>query len=503
MDEKGLKNIVGKGKVTQQSNTSWDGRIPPKALDLEEAVLGAMLLEKEAPVKVLDVLSPEAFYSDSHQTIFKAVRLLFEKGEPIDVLTITDSLRQAGTLEACGGAFYIASLTGKVASSANIEYHAKILIQKFIQRELIRVSGDIIGKSYDETSDAFELLDMAEQELFAIKNESIKKNYDSIDSLIHKAIQQIESLKDTEGGFTGVPSGFASLDRITAGWQKSDLVILAGRPGMGKTAFVLNVARNAAIKFQKPIAIFSLEMSSLQLVTRLISSETGITSDSLKTGNLDDAKWEQLNTKIQDLSNAPIYVDDTPQLSIFDLRAKARRLKSNMGIELLVIDYLQLMRGDINSKGNREQEISHISRSLKGLAKELDIPIIALAQLSRAVEQRNDKRPILSDLRESGSIEQDADLVGFLYRPDYYGQTQDEAGNDITGLTEFIIAKHRNGRTGKALLRFVGELAKFEDYELPEFNPNVNADGNLFDVIPSKLNEFNDFPSEGDEIPPF
>lgn len=503
MDEKAIKNIAGKGKVIRQADTTWDGRIPPKAIDLEEAVLGAMLLEKEAPVKVLDVLTPEAFYTDAHQTIFKSIRSLFEKGDPVDVLTVTDALRQDGQLEACGGAYYIANLTGKVASSANIEYHAKILIQKFIQRELIRVSGDIISKSYDETSDAFELLDIAEQELFAIKNESIKKNYDSIDSLIHKAIQQLESLKDIEGGFTGVPSGFTSLDRITAGWQKSDLIILAGRPGMGKTAFVLNVARNAAIQFQKPIAIFSLEMSSLQLVTRLISSETGITSEALKTGNLDDAKWEQLNTKVQNLSNAPIYVDDTPQLTIFDLRAKARRLKSNMGIELLIIDYLQLMRGDASAKGNREQEISHISRSLKGLAKELDIPIIALAQLSRAVEQRNDKRPILSDLRESGSIEQDADLVGFLYRPEYYGQTQDEAGNDVTGLTEFIVAKHRNGKLDKARLRFVGALAKFEDYDLQEFNPNVNADGNLFDVIPSKLNEFNDFPAEDDENPPF
>jgi len=445
------------------------GRRPPQALDLEEAVLGAMLLEKDAPVRVLDVLMTEVFYHDSHQIIYEAIKKLFDEGEPVDLLTVTESLRKSAKLEAAGGAYYITQLTNKVASSANIEFHAKILVQKYIQRELIRISGEIGREAFEETSDAFAMLDEAEKKLFAIKNDTIKKNYDSIDDLIHKAIKQIESLKEQGSGLTGTPSGFTNIDRITNGWQKSDLIILAGRPGMGKTAFVLGVARNAAVDHKKPVAIFSLEMSSLQLVTRLISGETELEAEKFRSGKLEDYEWEQLNAKVQTLSDAPIYIDDTPQLSIFDLRAKARRLKSNKGIEMLIIDYLQLMRGDDGGRtGNREQEISYISRSLKSLAKELEIPVIALAQLSRAVESRQDKIPILSDLRESGSIEQDADLVGFLFRPEYYDLKVDAEGNDLTGMADFIIAKHRHGKTGKARIRFKSKFAKFEDIEYYE-----------------------------------
>lgn len=494
MAERDTRNITKKGlSISEESKL---GRRPPQALELEEAVLGAMLLEKDAPVKVLDVLMAEVFYHDAHQLIFGAIKRLFDVGEPIDLLTVTENLRKAGELEASGGAYYITQLTNKVASSANIEFHSKILLQKYIQRELIRISGEIGRDAFEETADAFELLDDAEKKLFAIKNDTIKKNYDSIDELIHKAIKQIESLKEMETGLTGIPTGFTNIDRITNGWQRSDLVILAGRPGMGKTAFVLSIARNAAVDHKKAVALFSLEMSSLQLVTRLISGETELEAEKFRSGKLADYEWEQLNARVQTLSDAPIFIDDTPQLSIFDLRAKARRLKSNKNIELIIIDYLQLMRGDDSGKsGNREQEISYISRSLKSLAKELDIPIIALAQLSRAVESRQDKIPILSDLRESGSIEQDADMVGFLYRPEYYDITMDAEGNDLTGIGEFIIAKHRHGATGKARIRFKNKFAKFENLESFD-DGHFSEDQQDSVTYGSRLNDMNTPPED-------
>ena len=480
--------------ISLSEESQFEGRKPPQALPVEEAVLGALMLEKDAPMRVMDSLIGEAFYHDSNQLIFSAIRRLFEAGQPVDVLTVCDNLRSKGELEQAGGAFYITQLTNKVASSANLEFHSKILLQKYVQRELIRVGSHISQSAFSDTADAFELLDNAEKELFAIKNDTLKKNFDTIHDLIQKAINQLEETKDTDGSLTGVPSGFTRIDRVTGGWQKSDLIILAGRPGMGKTAFVLGLARNAAIDHNLPVAVFSLEMSSVQLVTRLMSGETELKSDKFRKGDLKEYEWEQLHARIKDLSEAPIYIDDTPQLSIFELRAKARRLKSNKDIQLLVIDYLQLMRGDEgNNKGNREQEISHISRSLKGLAKELEIPIIALAQLSRAVEQRNDKIPILSDLRESGSIEQDADMVGFLYRAEYYGFTEDDDGNPTAGMGQFIIAKNRHGETGKFPLRFVGEFAKFEDLPVDTDVPfigtqtiqsSMNSDGGDLDSFP-------------------
>ena len=350
----------------------------------------------------------------------------FNSAQPVDILTVTNQLRKNGELDEIGGAVFVAGLTERVASAANIETHARIIAQKYIQRELIKISAKIMTDAYDETSDVFDLLGEAEKSLYEVSEGNIRKNYDKMSSLIRQALHQIEEVKNKEGGISGVPSGFQDLDKVTSGWQKSDLVILAARPGMGKTAFVLSTARNTAVQFNKPVAVFSLEMSSVQLVNRLIASESGIAAEKLRKGNLEDHEWIQLNQKITQLSEAPIFIDDTPALTIFELRAKCRRLKKQHDVELIIIDYLQLMHaGGSQKSGNREQEISTISRSLKSIAKELDVPIIALSQLSRAVETRGgDKRPMLSDLRESGAIEQDADIVCFIYRPEYYGMTE-------------------------------------------------------------------------------
>jgi|SRR5690554_735123 len=449
------------------------GRLQPQALDLEEAVLGAMMLEKEAVNTAIEILRPVSFYKESHQKIFEVIYELFESSQPIDILTITNGLKEKGYLDAVGGPYYISQLTNRIASAANTEFHARIIAQKFIQRELIRISTEIINDAYDDTTDVFTLLDRAESGLFSVTEGNIRKQYDTMSELIRGAIKQIEQAKNQEGNVIGVPSGFTALDRMTSGWQPSDLVILAARPAMGKTAFALTLARNAAIDFQKPVAVFSLEMSSLQLVTRLISSESGLSSEKLRSGNLQEYEIEQIHAKIGGLSEAQIFIDDTPGISVFELRAKARRLKSQHDIQLLVVDYLQLMTGSSDGKGsgNREQEISTISRSLKSIAKELNIPVIALSQLSRAVESRGgDRRPQLSDLRESGSIEQDADMVMFINRPEYYGLTEDEEGNSTLGIANIIIAKHRNGAVGDVQLKFTKELAKFSDLEHDQFS---------------------------------
>ncbi|MDQ3047530.1 MAG: replicative DNA helicase, partial [Bacteroidota bacterium] len=388
-----------------------NGKIQPQAVELEEAVLGALMLEKDALTNVIDILKSDSFYKDSHARIFGAIERLFTRSEPVDILTVTQELKKTGELDIVGGAYYITQLTNRVASAANAEFHARIVAQKYIQRELIRISTKTINDAYEEGSDVFDLLDNAEKNLFSIVEGNIKKNYDKMSTLIRKAIDQIETTRNNKGNFSGVPSGLTALDRLTSGWQKSDLVIIAARPAMGKTALVLSVARNAAVDFNKPVAVFSLEMSSLQLVTRLIASESELPGEKLKKGTLEDYEFQQLNDKIKKLAEAPLFIDDTPGLSVFELRAKARRLKEQHNIELLIVDYLQLMTAGGEGKGNREQEIATISRSLKGLAKELEIPVIALSQLSRAVETRGgDKRPQLSDLRESGAIEQDADM---------------------------------------------------------------------------------------------
>ncbi len=465
------------------------GKLPPQALDLEEAVLGALMLEKNALNAVIDILKPESFYKEAHQKIFAAIVNLFQKTEPVDILTVTNELKKSGELDIVGGPYYITQLTNRIASAANVEYHARIVSQKHIQRELIRISADTIKDAYEDSTDVFDLLDKAESNLFSIAESNIRKNYDSMSTLIGQAIKQIEIARNQKDGISGVQSGFTELDRTTSGWQKSDLIILAARPGMGKTAFVLSLARNTAVDFQKPVAVFSLEMSSIQLVNRLIAGETELSAEKLKKGNLMDHEWQQLNTQITKLAEAPIFIDDTPALSIFELRAKCRRLKSQHDIQLIIIDYLQLMTAGGEGKGNREQEISNISRSLKSIAKELDVPIIALSQLSRAVETRGgDKRPQLSDLRESGAIEQDADMVMFIYRPEYYGLTEDkENGSDLRGVAELIIAKHRNGALKDVRLRFISHLAKFVDLETGNFDAlsPLPPSGDFGDSAPS------------------
>mgnify|MGYP003638522179 CR=1 FL=1 len=481
------------------------GKIPPQALDLEEAVLGALLLEKKAVDDVIDVLSPDSFYKDSHQKIYNAIKELFGESKPIDLLTVTEKLKSNGELEFVGGPYYISQLTNRVASAANIEFHARIIAQKHILRELIRISTNTISKAFDDTSDVFDLLDQAENDLFQVAQSNIRKTGDSMSSLVQMAISRIEELGTKDESLSGVPTGFRDLDEMTSGFQPSDMVILAARPAMGKTSFALTMARNTAVDFGQGVAVFSLEMSSLQLVTRLISSETQLSADKLRKGKLTDYEWEQLTSKIDSLSKAPIFIDDTPAISVFELRAKCRRLKSQHDIQLIVIDYLQLMTAGGNG-GNREQEISTISRSLKSIAKELNVPVIALSQLSRAVETRTGhKRPMLSDLRESGAIEQDADIVMFLYRPSYYGFTEDEEGNSVEGITELIIAKHRNGKVDTVKLKFIDHLAKFVNNDYNEMSfastlPQSDDFGGNY-TVPSRMND--DMPPQTDDLAPF
>ena len=466
MPRRPFGDIGKRTAITTDQIFASQGRIPPQATDLEEVVLGALMLEKDAVNEVIDILSPEAFYLDKHQKIFAAIKDLFGKSEPIDILTVTNELKFRGELEMVGGAYYISKLTNRVVSAANIEYHARIIIQKYIQRELIKISSDLIHEAFEDTTDVFDLMDKAEGNLFKISENNLRRSYDTMQDLVVQAIKEIQNAKSADNKLRGVPSGYSALDGITQGWQKSDLIILAARPSMGKTAFALNLARNAAVDFHIPVAFFSLEMSKVQLVTRLISTESSLPADKLRSGDLAEYEWQQLNTKVTPLTDAPIYIDDTAQLSIFELRAKCRRLQQQHDIQMIFIDYLQLMTAKGGDKGlNREQEISTISRSLKSLAKELQIPVLALSQLSRSVEQRpGSKKPILSDLRESGAIEQDADMVLFLYRPEYY-KNEADAADKPKGYTIVDIAKHRNGKLGEIELRFVGQYARFEEFE--------------------------------------
>lgn len=488
------------------------GKIPPQATDLEEAVLGAMMIDKKGVDEAIDILSPDAFYKESHKHIFEAIVQLFESSEPVDLLTVSARLKQNKRIEAVGGDFYLIQLTKKVSSSAHIEFHSRIILQKYIQRSLIKISSEIIEEAYDDGTDVFDLLDSAESKLYEVTQGNIKKSSETAQSLVIQAKKKIEEISNKEG-LSGIPSGFDRLDKLTSGWQPSDLIIVAARPGMGKTALTLSMARNMAVNSNIPVAFFSLEMSSVQLITRLISSETGLSSEKLRTGKLEKHEWEQLNVKVKGLETAPLFIDDTPSLSIFDLRAKARRLASQHGIRLIVIDYLQLMTAGGSQKGgNREQEISTISRNLKALAKELEVPVIALSQLSRAVETRGgSKRPLLSDLRESGAIEQDADIVSFIYRPEYYkiDEWDDEERSPTQGQAEFIVAKHRNGGLENIRLKFVGHLGKFDnldDFDSPfEFQSKMNAnDDNPFSTsgLPSADEAFgssmNDDEDDGD-----
>ncbi len=507
--EENKRRTTFKNKNQPAVNPLEQGKLPPQAPELEEAVLGALMIEKDALTAVVDILKPESFYKDAHQRIYKAITNLFQASEPIDMATVVNQLRTDGALDIVGGPIYISQLTNKVASAANIEYHARIILQKSIQRELIKISGEVIRDAFDETSDVFDLLDKAEAQLFQVAQGNIRKSYDSMADLIGMAKQKIEESAEKGEGVTGVPTGFHRLDALTAGWQPSDLVILAARPGMGKTAFVLSIARNAAVDFGKPVAVFSLEMASVQLVTRLIAAETELSAEKLKKGTLEMHEWEQLNAKVKKLSEAPLFIDDTPGLSVFELRAKARRLKQQHDIQMIVIDYLQLMTAG-GDGGNREQEISTISRSLKMIAKELSVPVIALSQLSRAVETRGgDKKPQLSDLRESGAIEQDADMVTFVYRPEYYNITEDEDGRDLRGTGQIIIAKHRNGGLDTVPLKFTPHLAKFSNLDGDELMPFQEGEASSEEqddffgnkTFSSRMNEDENEFGDNDDVP--
>lgn len=498
------------------------GKVPPQAKDLEEAVLGAIMLEKSAFDTVVEILKPECFYSDGHQRIYRAMQGLQQKNQPIDILTVVEELRSREELEMVGGPYYVTKLTNAVVSAANIEAHSRIILQKFIQRELIRISGEIISDSYEDSTDVFDLLDDAESKLFEITNNHLRKNFDSIDTVLVKTVQRIEDMRHRNEDITGVPTGFDSMDKVTYGWQNTDLIILAARPSVGKTAFALNLARNACLHPTKPtpVAFFSLEMSSAQLVQRILSAESEIWLEKISRGKLEEHEMKQLYAKgIQRLAKAPMFIDDTAALNIFELRAKCRRLKNKHNIGMVIIDYLQLMSGTNERNSNREQEISKISRDLKGLAKELQIPIIALSQLSRAVEQRGakdgNKIPQLSDLRESGAIEQDADMVMFLYRPEYYEITQNEFGESNKGETHVRIAKHRNGSLETIKLRALLHIQKFTEWEGDD-NMGMGGGGGNWRPVPTDDNaqgggarlyiqagsKMNDLPMEdGDETP--
>ena len=471
------------------------GKIPPQAKELEEAVLGAIMLEKGAFDTVVEILKPECFYADANQQIYRAMQSLANKGLPIDLLTVVEELKIKEELELVGGPYYVSKLTNSVVSSANIEAHSRIVLQKFIQRELIRISGEIIGDAYEDSTDVFDLLDDAESKLYEITNNHLRKNFDDINTVLVKTIERIEDMRNRDEDITGVPSGFPSLDKLTYGWQPTDLIILAARPSVGKTAFALNLARTAALNAKKPcpVAFFSLEMSAGQLVQRILSAESEIWLEKISRGKLEEHEMKQLYKKgIERLSNAPIYIDDSAALNIFELRAKCRRLKNKHNVGLIIIDYLQLMSGGGDNKnGNREQEISKISRDLKGLAKELQVPIIALSQLSREVEKRKEgaKIPQLSDLRESGAIEQDADMVMFLYRPDYYEIGTNENGESTKGETYVKIAKHRNGSLDTIKLKALLHIQKFiedEDGSNDFGNSGGNPSGGFRPVKPSE-----------------
>jgi replicative DNA helicase len=493
------------------------GKVPPQAKELEEAVLGAIMLEKNVFDVVVEILKPECFYVEAHQRIFRAMQGLANKSLPIDILTVVEELRLREELEMIGGPYFVTKLTNTVVSSANIEAHARIILQKFIQRELIRISSEVIGVAYEDSTDAFDLMDEAESKLFEITNSYLRKNFESIDSVLMKTIERIDHLRKQADDLTGVPSGFPALDKVTGGWQNTDLIILAARPAVGKTAFALNLARNAALHATRPtpVAVFSLEMSAGQLVQRMLSAESNIMLEKISRGKLEEHEYRQLHIQgFERLLKAPIFVDDTAALNIFELRAKCRRLKNKHNIGLIIIDYLQLMSGSgENRNTNREQEISKISRDLKGLAKELQVPIIALSQLSREVEKRKEgnKMPQLSDLRESGAIEQDADMVMFLYRPEYYDINQNEMGEDTRGETRVRIAKHRNGSLETIKLKALLHIQKFVEWDGDDFNPMLPPGGNwkpvgdfdgpadgpkLYIQKGSRMNDINDFDEE-------
>ena len=482
-----------KSKPTHQSLFDTGGRLLPQDKDIEEAVLGALMLEKDAYTMVCDILKPESFYEPSNQIIYEAIQALGAAQQPIDMLTVVEKLRQMDMLDKVGGPIFISELTSRIASGAHIDYHARIIAQKYLARELISFCANIESKAFDESNDVDDLMQEAEGKLFEISQRNVKKDVVQIDPVIEQAFNQIQAASNRQTGLSGLECGFSEIDKMTSGWQNSDLIIIAARPAMGKTAFVLSMAKNMAVNLNTPIAVFSLEMSNIQLVNRLICNVCEIEGEKIKSGSLTQKEWDKLNSRIKSLFSVPMYIDDSGNLSIFELRTKARRLVREHDVKMIIIDYLQLMNASGMKFGSREQEVSMISRSLKQLAKELNIPIIALSQLNRDLEKRSEgKVPQLSDLRESGAIEQDADIVCFIHRPEYFLKSdRDAQGNDIRGLAQFIIAKHRSGAVGDVKLRFRNQFARFENWvEDSDSNSNSNSNSNLV-TIGSSINTAN------------
>jgi replicative DNA helicase len=434
-------------------------KLPPQHIEAEQSVLGGILIENDAINKVLEILAPEDFYRESHRKIYHALINLTARDEPADLITLTNELRKIDQLDSVGGASYLTSLIDSVPTAANIEYYAKIVKEKSILRQLIQTSTEIITQSYEDRADVESFLDEAERSIFQISENRVKPSYYPIRDIVKQSFKTIERLYEKKELVTGVPSGFKELDRMTAGFQSADLIIVAGRPSMGKTAFCLNVVQYAAIEKRIPVAVFSLEMSKEQLVIRMLCSEARVEGTRLRTGFLNESDWPRLTLAAGNLSDAAIFIDDTAALSVLELRAKARRLKADQGLGMVIIDYLQLMKGRTRAE-SRQQEISEISRSLKAVAKELNIPVIAVSQLSRRTEERTGMRPQLSDLRESGAIEQDADVILFLYRDEVYNRAED---NPNRGKAELIIGKQRNGPTGKIELAFLDKFTTFKD----------------------------------------
>ena len=487
---------IGKRVLKATSTNKVDGKLQPQAIDLERAVLGALMIDNESLSDTIDSLHPEYFYKREHQKIFEAIVKLFNNTQPVDILTVAEELKKMGEIDFVGGLSYISELTNNIASASNTEFHARIIAEKFIKRSLISISNNIINDAFNESVDIFDLLSSAEEKLFTVTEGTLRKSYDKMSVLIKGALENIEILRNKEDTLSGIPTGFSNLDRVTSGWQASDLIIIAARPGMGKTAFALSMARNIAIDYKKAVGFFSLEMSSEQLVNRLIASEAQLGANKLRKGDLADHEMIQLHEKIKYLSEAPIFIDDTPALTIFELRAKARRLVKNHKVGILIIDYLQLMHAGGNA-GNREQEISTISRSLKGIAKELKIPVIALSQVNRGVESRSgvgSKRPMLSDLRESGAIEQDADIVTFIYRPEYYKIFEWDNGDDSRGQAEIMIAKHRNGSLANIRLKFTSEFARFSNLDYMDDLNDDEENSSMISISSSMNKDENDDP---------
>ena len=468
------------------------GHLQPQAREIEQVVLGALMIDKDAFSMISEIVRPETFYEPRNQKVYQAIQTLSMAEKPVDIITVTEQLKHDGTLEEVGGPAYIVELSSHVASSAHIEYHAHILAQKFLARQLISYASMIETKAFDETVDIDELMQEAEGSLFELSQKNMRQDYTQIDPVLTQAVNILQKAAENAGGLTGIPTGYTDLDDKTSGWQNSDLVILAGRPAMGKTAFALSLAKNIAIDQRIPVAFFSLEMSNVQLVNRLISNVCEVSGKKILNGQLDDDEWRRLDKNLRKMQGAPMYIDDTPGLSIFELRTKARRLVREKGVKMIMIDYLQLMNANGMKFGSRQEEVSTISRSLKGLAKELDLPILALSQLNRTVENRegiDGKRPQLSDLRESGAIEQDADMVLFVHRPEYYHILQDEKGNDLRGMAQIIIAKHRKGATGDVLLTFRGEFTRFQNPN-DDFLPPTGGG----EIVGSRMNGGDAFP---------